>query len=94
MMLPRPQTLTRLSRTSSIRRSPMTVHSASSAERPWASAMSSEMLTVGSTSAASVTEASETRGTVARPQRSSRLPLIQIPHFQANARRSKWSAVG
>ena len=39
----------------------MTVPSASSAERPCASAMSSAMPTVGSTSAAAVTEASETK---------------------------------
>ena len=53
-------TCSRLSSTRSTRRSPMTVTSASSAERPCASAMSSAIPTVGSTSAAAVTEASET----------------------------------
>ena len=54
-------TCSRLSSTRSTRRSPMTVASASRAERPWASAMSSAMATVGSTSAAAVTEASDTK---------------------------------
>ena len=39
----------------------MTVASASRAERPWASAMSSAMAIVGSTSAGAVTEASDTK---------------------------------
>ena len=43
-----------------MRRSPITVQSASSAERPCASAMSSATPTVGNTADAAVTDASDT----------------------------------
>ncbi len=54
-------TCSRLSRTSRTRCSPITVERASRAVRPWASAISSAMLTVGRTSAASVTETRDTK---------------------------------